>query len=73
MTEEKKKPEDDEVSEEQLEDVAGGATSSATPGEVTQAKQFDIATPKIADHIVDGDALGTAEIDFMRTTDDDDD
>jgi len=26
MTEEKKKPEEDEVSEQQLEDVAGGAT-----------------------------------------------
>jgi type VI protein secretion system component Hcp len=73
MTEEKKKPEEDEVSEEQLEDVAGGATADATLQETTQVKQADKASAPLMQHLVEGDGPGTAEIDFVRSAGDDED
>jgi len=72
MTEEKKKPEEDEVSEEQLEGVAGGATANPTLQEMTLAKQFDKASTLLMDHVIEGDGPGTAEIDFVRTAGDED-
>ena len=71
MTEEKKKPED-EVSEEQLEGVAGGATANPTLQEMTLAKQFDKASTPLMHHVNEGDGPGTAEIDFVRTAGDED-
>ncbi len=72
MTEEKKKPEEDEVTEEQLEDVAGGATANTALQEITLAKQVDKASAPLMDHVIEGHSPGTAEIDPMRTTEDDD-
>ena len=71
MTEEKKKPEEDEVTEEQLEDVAGGATANTALQDIALTKQVDKASAPLMDHVNEGDSLGPAGIELGRTTDDD--
>jgi len=73
MTDEKKKPEEDEVTEEQLEDVAGGATADTALQEITLAKQADKASARLMDTVNEGSTMGSAELDFTSITDDDED
>jgi type VI protein secretion system component Hcp len=72
MTDEQNKPQEDEVSEEQLDGVSGGATAAnPTVEDMTLAKQIDKATTPIFGQAVDGNSPGVAEI-VVRTTDDED-
>ena len=71
MTDEKKKPEEDEVSDEQLEGVAGGATTPTTQP-ITRTKQQDLDTPDLVNFVCDK-TIPTAELldPFARTDDED--
>ena len=71
MTDEKKKPEEDEVSDEQLEGVAGGATAPTTQP-ITGVKQQDIASPDLADFVCDKTMPVLGPLDLTATTDDED-
>ena len=71
MTDEKKKPDEDEVTEEQLEDVAGGATADTALQETMLTKQVDKASAPLMDTVNEGNTMGSAELDLTRTTDDD--
>ena len=71
MTDEKKKPEEDEVGEEQLEGVAGGATAPKVQQSISQTKQEDIASTPLANFVSDH-TTDTASLDGMATVGDED-
>ena len=71
MTDEKKKPDEDEVTEEQLEDVTGGATAPTTQP-ITGTKPQDIASARIADLVCDGKMPLVDPLDVTEITDDED-
>ena len=67
MTDEKKEPDEDEVSEEQLQDVAGGATAPKAEMEILSTKQEDMASAPLA-----GNILPDVSLDLVTRTDDED-
>ena len=71
MTDEKRKPGDDEVTEEQLEDVAGGATAPKAGMEPLSTKQVDMASVPLADFVSDH-TIDTINLDHGAQTDDED-
>jgi len=72
MTDEKQKPEEGEVSDEQLQGVAGGATSPKDQQPISQTKPLDMDTPDLANFVCDK-TIPTAELldPFARTDDED--
>ena len=72
MTDEKKEPDEDEVSEEQLQDVAGGATAPKAEMEILSTKQEDMASAPLADFVNDGNILPDVSLDLVTRTDDED-
>jgi len=73
MTDEKKKkPEENEVSDEQLEDVAGGATAGAVQQDISLTKQVDKASTPLMDSVNEGNVIYPIVLDFGGTTDDED-
>jgi len=72
MTDEKKKPEEDEVTEEQLEDVAGGATAGTVLPDISLTKQADKASVPLADFVSEGSFSDPVVLE-VRTAGDEDD
>lgn len=62
----------DEVSDDALDGVAGGAIASRDFQEMTLAKQMDKASIALAQFAIEGNTMGTAEINFVDVTDDED-
>ena len=73
MSDEKKKPEEEEVSDEQLNDVTGGATASTAHQDINLAKQWDVATPTSMDSALGGNTIDPTNLDVVRSTDDEND
>ncbi len=69
MTDEKK-PEEDEVTEEQLEDVTGGATAPPTTQPISQTKPLDMDTADLANFVSDH-TTDTASLEPPRTAGED--
>jgi type VI protein secretion system component Hcp len=69
---EEKKREEDEVSEQELDEVSGGITGPSGPGEVSLVKEWDLATPELADQVSTGGVIDPIKIDFVSTEDEDD-
>jgi len=63
----------DEVSDDALDGVAGGAIASRDIQEMTLAKQMEKASANLAQSAIEGNTLGTAEINFVDVTDDEED
>ena len=70
---EKKRPEEDEVTEEELKDISGGATASAAQQDVGLAKQFDVSSAAVMDKLAEGGQIDQIHIDAVDTPDDEDD
>ena len=72
MTDEKKR-EDDEVADEQLENIAGGATADTAEQDISVAKDMDKASPRLAEFLNEGSVIPVVEVDLLATTEDEDD
>ena len=70
MTDDKKKPEEDEVSDEQLEGVAGGATAPNGQQPISQTKPLDMDTADLANFVSDH-TTDTASLEPPRTAGED--
>ena len=66
-----KKPEEDEVTEEQLEEVAGGATAGTVQQDISLTKPADKASAPLADFVSEGNPNDPVLLDLTATTDDD--
>ncbi len=71
MTDEKQKPEEGEVTEEQLKDVSGGSTVQRSPQELSLAKQMDVSDVKLAGDILQGNQVDTVNLDTVSSDDED--
>ena len=67
-----KKPEEDEVTEEQLEEVAGGATAGTVQQDISLTKPVDKASAPLAEFVSDGSPNDAIGLHLTGTTDDDD-